>query len=292
MATYNVVQQKRIRRTIAFLRRTIYYLVSGVLALLFLFPLLWTALTTFKTSAESQASPPTFWPSQFSLEGYTALFGVGAGVLNHLGNSLFVTLVTVVLSVLLSAFAGYGFARFPFRGQNIIFVLILTALMIPYNIILTPIFIVLHYIGLQNTLIGLALVYTTFSLPFSTFMMRNAFENVPNEIQEAALIDGCTPLTMLYRIMLPIAYPGAITVGLFTFFFGWNEFLAALIFLSDSDKYTLPIYLVGAQSGQYGTVNWNAVQAGVVISALPCILLFLLLQRYYIRGLASGAVKA
>jgi multiple sugar transport system permease protein len=145
---------------------------------------------------------------------------------------------------------------------------------------------------LQNTLLGLMLVYTTFQLPFGVFVMRNAFDSVPREIEEAGLIDGCSSWSILYRVMLTIVMPGVITVGLFAFFNSWNEFLAALIFMTDSSKFTLPIMLLNASSGQYGAIDWGMIQAGVTISMLPCLVLFLLLQRYYVSGLAAGAVKA
>jgi multiple sugar transport system permease protein len=136
-------------------------------------------------------------------------------------------------------------------------------------------------------------VYITFQLPFGIFMMRNAFDSVPQEIEEAALVDGCGPFGAMRRVMLPIVAPGIVTVVMFAFLAAWNEFLAALILLGSQEKFTLPIMmLLSAQSGVYGTVNWGALQAGVTITMLPAAALFLILQRYYIAGLASGAVKA
>ena len=121
--------------------------------------------------------------------------------------------------------------------------------------------------------------------------MRNSFDSVPREIDESALIDGCTSLSLLYRIMLTVVLPGIITVGLFAFLNAWNEFLAALIFMTDSDNYTLPVQLITVQSGYLGTIDWGALQAGVTVTIFPCLVLFLLLQRYYVRGLVAGAVK-
>ena len=170
--------------------------------------------------------------------------------------------------------------------------IILTTLMIPFQSLLTALFLLLRAIGLQNTLLGLGLVYTTFQLPFAIFVMRNAFDAVPREIEEAALIDGCSSVSLLQRVMLPLVLPGIITVTLFAFFSSWNEFLAALIFLTDSDKYTFPVMLRNVQSGPYGTVDWGSVQASMTIAMLPCIILFLVLQRFYIGGLTAGAVKS
>ncbi len=279
-------------RAIALVRRALYYLLGLVLAAVFLFPLAWTALTSLKPPAEAQASPPTFLPSHLSWDNYTSLAGFEAGVGQYVVNSVVVALGTVAGTIMLSTLGGYGFSRFAFRGKNVLFVTILITLMIPFQSILTPLFLVMHAVHLQNTLLGLALVYITFQLPFAVFVMRNSFDGVPRELEEAALLDGCTRVSLLYRVLLSIVRPGIITVGLFAFFSAWNEFLAALILMSDSDKYTLPIMLVNAQYGQVGTVNWGAVQAGVTLAMLPCVVLFLLFQRYYVTGLTAGAVKA
>jgi multiple sugar transport system permease protein len=262
-----------------------------VTALLFIFPLAWTVITSLKPPDEASASPPTFLPTHISWDNYTALAGYGAGIGTYLFNSSTVALGTVIGTIILSTLGGYGFSRFTFPGKNVIFVTILATLMIPFQSILTPLFLVLHYIHLQNTLLGLALVYMTFQLPFAIFMMRNSFDTVPHELEEAALLDGCSAVSLLYRVMLSIVRPGIITVALFAFFSAWNEFLAALIFMTDSDKYTLPVMLLNVESGLFGTINWGALQAGVTIAGLPCVLIFLVLQRYYIGGLVAGAVK-
>jgi len=280
------------RRPSLRLSRILYYLVCSVLAIVFLFPLAWSVLTALKPSDEAQAIPPTFLPSHISWDNFTTLAGSGAGIIHYISNSALVTTATVLGTMVLSILSGYGFSRFTFRGKNVMFVVILSTLMIPFQSILTPLFLVLHYIHLQNTLTGLALVYITFQLPFAIFMMRNSFDNVPRELEEAALIDGCSSLGLLYRVMLPIVRPGVVTVALFAFFAAWNEFLAALIFMTDSDKFTLPVVLLNAQSGAFGTINAGAVQAGVVVTMLPAIVIFLVLQRYYISGLVAGAVKA
>lgn len=272
--------------------RALLYLLCLGLALIFVFPLAWTALTSLKPAAEASAVPPTFLPSHLSWENYLFLAGFEDGIGHYVLNSLVVAAGTVVGTIVLSTLGGYGFARFSFRGKTVLFVLILITLMIPFQSILTPLYLVLHTLHLENTLLGLALVYVTFQLPFAVFVMRNSFAAVPRELEEAALLDGCTRVSLLYRVMLAVVRPGIVTVGLFAFVNSWNEFLAALIFMTDSTNYTLPIMLVNAQYGQVGTINWGALQAGVTIAMLPCLLLFLPLQRYYISGLTAGAVKA
>lgn len=274
------------------LKRIAYVISGSAIAFLFLFPVFWSVLTSFKPAAEASASPPTFWPSRISLENYVSLSQFGAGIGKYLWNSAYVSSVTVAGVLVLSISAGYGFSRFRFPGKNVLFIVILATMMIPYQSILTPLFILLNAIGLQDTLTGLSLVYITFQLPFSIFMMRNSFDAVPRELEEAATLDGCSPMAVLLKIMLPVVFPGIVTVGLFAFFTAWNELLVALILVSNPEKFTLPVLLQSAQSQFLGGIDWGVMQAGISLSILPCGLLFALLQRFYINGLIAGAVKA
>ncbi|MDR6294426.1 MULTISPECIES: carbohydrate ABC transporter permease [Inquilinus] len=261
-------------------------------ALLFLAPIAWTALSSVKPAAEANLPPLPPWPTTgVSADSYTALDAFGAGVGHYAGNSLTVAIATASVTAVVSLLGGYGFSRFRFPGRNALFVLVIATIMIPFQSILTPLFLLLTKLGLQNTLTGLVLIYVTLQLPFSIFMMRNAFDAVPREIEEAARIDGAGSLQLLARVMLPLVFPGVVTVALFAFLAAWNEFLAALILLSDQDKFTLPILMTAVRSGRFGAVNWGAVQAGVTVMMVPCLLLFLALQRFYIRGLTAGAVK-
>ncbi len=273
------------------LSRGILYFVSITLAILFLFPIVWTITSSIKPPAEAAASPPTIFPTQVSFDNYLQLNQYGDGVRQYLFNSIGVSIMTVVGTVILSTLGGFGFSRFSFPGKNVLFVMILATLMIPFQSILIPLFLILTNLKLHNTLFGLALVYITFQLPFGVFIMRNTFDTVPREIEEAALLDGCSSLSMLYRVMLAIVRPGIVTVGIYAFLNAWNEFLAALIFMTREDMFTLPILLTTVRSGYYGAIDWGALQAGVTITILPCIILFLLLQRYYVRGLMGGATK-
>jgi multiple sugar transport system permease protein len=268
-----------------------FYLLCGTVAVLFLFPLVWAVVTSLKPATEASASPPTFLPSSPAVDSYDTLASYGAGIGTYAFNSIAVSAMTVIGTVVLSTLAGYGFARFRFRGAGPLFVAILAVLMIPFQTIIVPLFLVLREVGLHNSLVGLALVYTTFQLPFGIFMMRNTFASVPREMEEAALVDGCGTISALRRVMVPIAAPGIITVALFAFLAAWNEFFAALILLTDADQFTLPIMLLSARLGDFGTIDWGALQAGVTITMAPVIVGFLLLQRYYVSGLVSGAVK-
>ena len=269
------------------------YHAFGILAsAFFLAPFAWAALASLRHGAESQSPPLPPWPTDgISFDAYAMLDTFGAGVWRHTFNSALVSLATVVLTVVISLLAGYGFSRYRFPLKNALFVLIIATLMIPFQSILTPLFIILAKLGLNNSLVGLTLVYVTLQLPFSVFMMRNAFDSVPKEIEEAARIDGARDVRLLVRVLLPLVMPGVATVAIFAFLNAWNEFLAALILLSDNDKYTLPVLMTAVRAGRLGAINWGAVQAGVMVMTIPCLIIFLALQRYYMRGLMAGAVK-
>ncbi|MER9137620.1 carbohydrate ABC transporter permease [Mesorhizobium sp. M0047] len=266
---------------------------TGIIAsVLFAAPIVWAVLSAFKPAAEARLPPLPPWPtSGFSLENYATLNSFGDGLWVSAQNSIYVSVMTVLLSVAVSVLAGYGFSRFRFPFKDLFFILILSTIMIPFQSILTPIFLVLTKLGLHNTLTGLVGVYVTLQLPFSIFMMRNAFDAVPREIEEAARMDGAGNLTMLLKVMLPLVWPGVVTIALFAFLGAWNEFLAALVLMTDQSKFTLPVMMTALQSGRFGAIDWGAVQAGVTVMMVPCLILFLVLQRFYIRGLMAGAIK-
>jgi multiple sugar transport system permease protein len=229
--------------------------------------------------------------SEASVQNFRTLNNFAGGVLHHALNSVVVSLATAALTIVVSVLAGYGFSRMRFPLKGPLFVLVLATIMIPFQSILTPLFLLLAKLGLQNTLSGLVLIYVTLQLPFSVFMMRNAFDTVPKEIEEAGRIEGVRGLRLLVHVLLPLVFPGVVTVGLFAFLNAWNEFLAALVLLTDESKYTLPVLMTAVRSGRFGSIDWGAVQAGVSVMMVPCLVLFLLLQRFYIRGLTAGAVK-
>lgn len=288
-ASDDTVTDERNSETIV--KNAIWIIICFALAMVFLMPVVWSVANSFKLPAETLSSPQNIIPHTFSLDNYRNLNGVGPGWPVFLGNSVYLAVGTVVLTVLISVPAGYGFSKFRFPGQNLLFILTMATMMIPFQSILTPLFLILVKLHLANTLSGLVLIYVTFQLPFSIFMMRNAFDAVPKALIESARIDGANQWSMMRRITLPLALPGVATVAMFAFLNSWNEFLAALIFLSQEEKFSLPVMLVNVSSGIYGIIDWGALQAGITITMVPCIALFLLLQRYYVRGLVAGAVK-
>ncbi|OUE25049.1 Trehalose transport system permease protein SugB [Clavibacter michiganensis] len=262
--------------------RVAWYVACGCVALLFLYPLgimLGTALTAQDGSVGFGNLQRLLTPTG------------GLDLVTSLRNSVFVSLLVTALTVVVSTLAGYAFARLPFRGSDLVFFLVLITFMIPFQAIITPLFLTLIELDLDNSLVGLSLVLATFNLPFGIFLMRNSFAAVPASLEEAALIDGNTPLQAMRRVMLPIAIPGVVSTALLTFFSAWNDFFATLILITDQSLYTLPVSLNILSAGQNNTVDWGLMQTGVAVTVIPCVVLYLLLQRYYVAGLISGAVK-
>jgi multiple sugar transport system permease protein len=265
--------------------RTPYYVVTGGLAIIFLFPLLWAGVAS--VSPQGGTAQSVGW----GFGNYVTLANYQSGVAQYFLNSVVVSVLTVLLTLAVSLLGGYAFAMFHFPGKDLLFMATLAILMVPYATLLIPLYVLLNNIGLQNSLLGLALVLTMFQLPFATFMMRISFEAVPKEMEEAALVDGCGSFNALRRVLLPAVKPGLITVGLFAFLAAWNDFITPLVLISDSAKMPLPLAVANMRQQVMGIVDYGATEAGVVVLALPCVLLFLVLQRHYVRGFMSGALK-
>lgn len=257
-----------------------YHVTVAALAILFLFPLLWSGWASVRTD------------TGFGLENYDRLFTSDNGIRPyHVANSVLVSALTVAGTLFVATLGGYAFGRFRFPGRDVLFLLTLAILMVPYATILIALYVLLGWIGLEDSLVGLSLVLIMFQLPFSIFMMRNSFEAVPTELEESALVDGAGSVVALLRILLPAVRPGLVTVALFAFLTSWSEFFAPLILLNSTDRFTTTLAVVNMRTASHGSIDYAALEAGVVFMAVPCLLLFLFLQRSYVRGFTSGALK-
>jgi multiple sugar transport system permease protein len=254
-------------------------------------PLVFSFFASIESTAEA-SSAPHYLPRTFGWQNYLKVIGYQAGIGTYVGNSTLVALMTIVACIGLAAPAGFGLARYSLPGKELGFLVLLAPMMIPFQALLTPLYFDFAKVGLVNSRLGLAIVHTILQLPFSVYLMRNTFEGIPREIEEAAMIDGCSAVKRLTHVFLPLAVPGLVTVALFAFITSWNEFLAALVFMSRETSFTVPILLVSVRTGDHGAINWGALQASIVLSVIPCLVVYLALQRYYISGLLSGAVKS
>jgi multiple sugar transport system permease protein len=267
------------------------FLTVGTLAsLVFVLPLAWSVFRSLLPSTLVTSAPSRADLGHLSFGNYSGLIRNG-DILRYTLNSLLVAVMTAVATAVVATMAGYGFARFRFRGSGLVFALILVTLMVPFQALLTPLFLEMHSLGLTNSLAGLALFYTTFNLPFGVFVMRNTFLQIPWELSEQAAVDGAGAARTLFFVLRPLVVPGIATTVLYAFLFSWTEFVGALVFLTSNNLYTLPLALLNMEYSSVGQVNFGYLEAGAVIAMIPCVVLYIALQRYYIRGLTSGVVK-
>lgn len=270
--------------------KVLLYALAALLAVLvFLAPLLWALLRAFQPNAVITATPSASTFFDLTAANFAGLQGLG--LLRAVGNSLLVSVSTAALTAVLATAAGYGFGRFRFRLSGVAFGAILLTLMVPFQAILTPLFLQLNAMRLTDSLLGLVLFYTTVNLPFGVFVMRNAFASVPADLEDAAFVDGAGTSRTFFSVLRPLVAPGIATTALYAFLVSWTEFLGALTFLTRAELYTLPVALLNLQQGAYGQVDFGLLAAGAVIAMIPCVVLYVSLQRFYVAGLASGAVK-
>ncbi|MBK9748058.1 MAG: carbohydrate ABC transporter permease [Anaerolineae bacterium] len=251
-------------------------------------PLLYMTSTALGGVAYVQTYPPRLIPETVSFENFEQAFA-SRNFLRAFFNSAGVSITTSFLVTALASTMAYSFARFEFRFKNVIFGVLLVMIMIPGVVLLIPQFILAKNFGLLNSLPGIALVYSAGPLAFNTFLLRGFFENLPRELEESAIIDGASPFTVFWRVMLPLAAPAISTVAVFSFLGAWDEYLLALNFLTDESLRTLPIAIANFR-GQHAS-NWGLVFAGSLTAVIPTVILFVVFQRYFIQGITSGGVR-
>lgn len=265
----------------------------GLLALALLFalaPVAWMVSTSFKNAGAMFAIPPQWIPTEPTLEPYAALFAADHPFLTWFRNTAVVAVAAALVSVTLAIFAAYGFSRYPFRRSGALLLAFVGTQMFPPVLSLISIYVLFSDVGLLNTLQGLVFVYVTISLPFSIWMLKNYFDTIPRELEEAAFLDGCGRLATLFRVVLPLMSPAIVSVAIFSFLVAWNELLFALTFITrDANRLVAP-GLVIRYAGQYQS-SQNELMAASVLIGLPVIVLFIALQRYVIAGLTMGSVK-
>jgi multiple sugar transport system permease protein len=263
--------------------------LGGVLiALVTALPLYWLVVSSFKTSPEVAASPPTIVPQTWTLENYVTAF-VSNDLAVYMLNSVIVAVSTTVLVLGLALFAGYALTGRKLKGGTAIMTTLLMLSVFPAIAVLTPIYLIERQLGLLNSYPGLIIPYVAFNLPFAIWIMRNYLAGIPSTIEEASEIDGASPLRTVFSVILPMSKPGLFTVGVFTFTASWSEFLMALTFNSETSFRTIPVGI--ALFGTQFTVPYGAIFAASVSATVPIVLLVLIFRRSIVSGLTSGAVK-
>lgn len=266
------------------------------LTLLLLFtavPMFWMVLTSLKTQFAAMQYPPQWWPEEPTIQNYTKLLNpmgeAGGEFLRYFWNSFYVSLATTILGVAVAVPAAYAFSRFRFPGRTLLFFAVLLRNMFPAVVFLMPLFILMRWLGLVGTHASLILTYLTFGLPLSIWLLKGFYDNIPIQLEQAARIDGATRFQAFLLIVMPLSTPGIIATSIFSFIGAWNEFIYANVFLNREDQMTLP---VGIQ--RYFTefaTDWPGLMAATFLMSVPVVVLFLVLQRFFVRALTEGAVK-
>ncbi|WP_431680419.1 carbohydrate ABC transporter permease [Kitasatospora sp. KL5] len=254
------------------------------------FPIYWMLITTFKTNKDLIAKDPTFWPQAFSFDSYKTIFD-DKEFLPALQNTIAITLGSVVLGLVVGFLAAVAVARFGFRGRNFFIVTMLVVQMVPLLAIIGPLFVVMNNAGMTGTLFGVMLAYLVFTVPYVVWTLRSFIVNIPAELDEAAMVDGCTQWGAFFRVILPLTLPGLITTGVYSWIQAWNEFIVANVLLSTGGQKTSMIWLTFYATTPTRGADYGSQMAGALLVSLPVIVLFVIFQKKVSAGLTAGAVK-
>ena len=271
-----------------FIEKSLIYSVVAVYLFITVAPLIWVLSTSFKPNQEAISFPPKFLPDHPTLENYLFVLTDSKLVLSLI-NSLIVSVGSTALSVTVSALGGYAFARYDFKGKNLMMSTILALFMIPVVINIIPLYIMLANAGLLNSLLALVLTFQILIIPLNIFLLKNYFESLPKELEEAALIDGCSKLGALIRVTLPMSLPGFLIAAILSFRFSWNEFVLPVVLSNKPDSMIFQVALY--QFISLYRIDWGYLTAGINIAIIPVVVLMLIFQKKMIRGLTLGAVR-
>jgi multiple sugar transport system permease protein len=267
-------------------------LTYGCLALVLLvvlFPIYWMVITALKTESEITRRVPTFIPEHATLGNVIDLF-LRQAVPQQMLNSLMIASGVTIVALLVSSMGSYSVSRLRYPGRDFLAGAVFFTYLVPGSLMLIPLYTLFAGLGLLNSQFGVGLAYMSFAIPFSTWMLKGYFGNIPKELEEAALVDGCTRMQALFRVILPLAAPGMAASAIFCFTLSWNEFMTAFVFINKKELMTFP---VGLASLIYGDrFLWGQIMTGATLMSAPVLILYFMAQRYIVTGLTAGAVKA
>ncbi|CUX38650.1 carbohydrate ABC transporter permease [Clostridium sp. C105KSO13] len=278
----NREQKRKVQKIIL----TFVILVTTVILIL---PFLWMISTSFKQADEIFAAIPKWLPREFSFQNYVKIWNREYFKI-YFVNSLIVSLCTMGISLIVAMLAGYGISRFRFKGRTFFSSVLIVVQMFPSMLLLIPMYTIMSKMGLLDTHLSMIIAYTTFAMPFCTWMIKGYFDTIPVSLEESARIDGCGRLKILFRIIMPLAAPGIVTVSMFSFILSWQEYLYALTFARTEGMRTLTVG-ISLMQGQHGSVDWGQIMSGSVIACIPGLILFTYLEKYLVQGFTMGAVK-
>lgn len=265
-----------------------FYALVGLIAAFALIPFLWAIATSFKTEAAIYSTSTSFIPRPFTFANYIEILNNSAMV-SYFMNTVVVSVATTIVSLVIAVLGAYGFSRFKFPGHGTLLMSILFTRMLPRVALLVPFYVTLTGMGMINTKTGLVLVYVIIGMPVAIWLLKGFIDALPYEVEEAAIVDGCGPLGVLFRVVIPQLAPALAAVGMYTFILAWNEFLFPLMIAKDSS--TRPISVALAFFIDEVSVKWGPMMAASVMMSIPAIIVFSFAQKYIVKGLSDGAVK-
>ena len=256
-------------------------------------PMVWMVLTSLKSQFAAMQYPPQWWPTEPTFANYFKLLdpnnSVGRDFLKYFLNSLYVSVATTIIGVSVAVPAAYAFSRFRFPGRTFLFFAVLLRNMFPAVVFLMPLFLMMRWLGLVGSHGSLILTYLTFGLPLSIWLLKGFYDNIPIQLEQAARIDGATRFQAFFLIVMPLSSPGIIATSIFSFIGAWNEYVYAATFLNNKDRLTLPVCIQRFFT-EFAT-DWPGLMAATFLMSVPVVVLFLVLQKYFVRALTEGAVK-
>jgi trehalose/maltose transport system permease protein len=268
----------------------LFWVVVLLIAIFTLFPFYWAINSSITPAGDLFNTPVRYFPESPTFDSYAAVFR-NTGFIRALGNSAIVAGTTVVLALMIGSFGAYALGRLKFRGRSVVLYTILAMTMFPAIAILGSLFTMVRSLGIYNTPWALVLTYTTFTLPFTIWVLTNFFKSLPLELEQAAYVDGATPWQTFWLILLPLTAPGLVTTGLLAFINAWNEFLYALTFTVGESARTVPVAIALFQGEQQFEIPWGDIMAAAVVVTIPLVIMVLIFQQRLVEGLTAGAVK-
>lgn len=270
------------------MKKTLIIFLMGLIAFIILVPFLWTLSTSFKPLTEVNKSPPQWLSPKMSLQPYSDMFNF-LPFSRYTLNSVVIAISATLLTLFIGSLAAFAFSRFQFKGKDFFLLVFLLSQMLPGASVIVPLFQLVRKVGLYDTYLGLILTHSAVMLPFVIWLLYGFFKTIPQEVEDAALIDGCSRLATFWKVLLPLALPGLGATAIFAFLGSWNEFFFALLLAESDSARTIPVG-IGLFVGEYGEV-WNQMAAAAIFFSIPPLILFSMLQRTFVKGLSAGALK-
>lgn len=266
----------------------LFYFIITLITMIFLFPIYWIVISSLKPPEELFTVPPKLFLDKITFKWYVEVFKE-SNIPSYFLNSLIIATITTLVSLIISSLGAYSVSRFNYRGRSIILISLLLSYVFPPILLFLPMYLILAKFQLINNFLGAIVTHTTITLPFSVWLLRSFFKKIPIELEESALIDGCSRFGAFLKIAIPLVAPGLFSTGIFAFILSWNEYLYSSVILTDENLRTISVGIAELVT-QYD-IRWGAMMAAATLTTIPVLVIFSFIQKYFVQGLTAGAVK-